>query len=87
MKIGRSVLYYWSPKFFCAIIRPQEVMIMAMCYDCYCDLERLWDDKWQCPNCGHIYYLDEDKDEIIDDEEEEEGDYEEEFPEEFYDSL
>ena len=58
---------------------------MAMCSNCYCDLEKFWGDKWQCPNCGHIYYLNDD-DEIIDDEEENE-DYEEHFPEQFYDSL
>ena len=60
---------------------------MAMCWNCYADLEKHWGDGWICPVCGHIYYLDDD-DEIIDDEEEEnEGTYIEEFPEQFYDSL
>ncbi len=62
---------------------------MAMCYGCYADLEKFWGDQWVCPVCGHIYYIDEDEDEIIDEEylSDIESDEEPDFPEEFYDSL
>lgn len=80
MKIGRSVLYYWSPKFFCAIIRPQEVMVMAQCCGNEININDIIDGVWTCPSCGEQYYFeDEDDDDSVE--------FEEYWPEEFYDSL
>ena len=60
---------------------------MAMCMNCYADLEKFWGDRWECPVCGHIYYVEDD--EIVDEEDlsDIESDPDPYFPEGFYDSL